>query len=1068
MKKRGDTKRGGVLPADIGGVSVVIPSYNAADWLPTTTDKLQDALLAAGLDKKNAEIVIVDDGSSDTTSEVVAGLAKKSLIPINYIHQKNSGRYIARKNGVLKARFAYVWFVDTRVYVAKNSLKFVYSEMQKSGDNTVWNAHVNAQKKGNIIARFMDAITYIGWRRYFKQPRRVAYSLEDFDHYPKGTTSFLAPKKVLMSAMQEFEQEDRGDIKYSSDDTHLIRIIARDHPINLSPEFSCVYHARTTLKGFVLQAFYRGQTFVDGFLRPNTRFFIPLIFFLIATPITLIGIILNPVLSIGLIGLWLLELVVALYLGVLLPDALSLFILSPVFAIMYGAGIWRGFYRKLSTVGFGGKNALRLKKLLAMVYRHKIALTVLLVMLVLHFWGVFLHINTALYGGPGDHTAGIIWLYDQYSQSPWWHSTALSAYPYGDKLWSPLFSLGQIGYVVFWVCAKVMGSPVGGYNLFTSIAFIGSFFVAYGFIIKRFLRAKFIAALLAALVTFTPMALFLDAVGHTSYLFMPAYLFGVVWCVLRMFETKVRTPAIILGVLGGLTVLFDPYFVLFIPLAAVSFASALLILRYYKKFHITIGQVLARMGQAVLVSLVFIVPTLLYIQLNSHEVAEITANSRSDQVLDATLYSARVEDYILPSAQNPFSPTVVKQLKSSTFHGSDATFTLYLGWTLIAAVVGALIWWLKHPKPKSKQAAILRTIGIAALVTSVVAFIFSLPPEVKIGSMTIHTPAWYLASIAPIWRVFARFYFIVQPMMVLTCIAWFCEYIMAMPLRGGRRVSYSACIAIGFILLFEYLPRNPLDVGAFWSYDRDLPTVYDKVSQEKQQVIAEYPMREQPYYKASLYLTGQHLHSSPTINAYSPTSPTAYNRIAIMDLNNPQTIPALRYIGATTLIVWNTDRQYWSPLRVDGLKKVYSENYASKFEKSKQKIERYMVESGIEYRYVAVLQSPYRPSDEGRLYDIEVPLQSGLSVAVVDLCQGMKKTCPDARDSFKLQMTVGNNTEGDIDVVLRSAMTDDQKKITLHKGKNAIDINMKTNRYVFKFDKKFNDLITISNQRIVQ
>ena len=718
------------------------------------------------------------------------------------------------------------------------------------------------------------------------------------------------------------------------------------------------------------------------------------------------------------------------------------------------------FFEKNNTI-------VKLKLLLAIVNRHKIALIVLAAILALNFWWVILHMNSALYGGPGDHTAGIMWLYDHYPQSPWWSQTELSAYPWGEKLWSPLFLLGQVGYILFWICAKIMGSSVGGYNLFTGIAFTLSFVVTYGFIYKRLLNIKLLAALLSIVITFTPMALLLNAVGHTSYLFMPAYLFGVIWCILNIFETKKRMPIVILGVLGGLTILFDPYFILFIPLAAASFTGTLLALRYYRKFDLTFKKVLVRVFKAILVSLIIIVPALLYVHSQSSDVAAISANSRGDQVLDATLYSARLADYILPSMTNPLAPAFVKDMKSATYHGQDATFTLYLGWSLIVALVVACCWWLLHPKPSSKKASIFRAIGLSALVMGFVAFLFSLPPNIVIAGIQVHTPTWYLATNTPVWRVFARLYFVVQPAILLACIAWFCEFVMSMSQKKRQRVTYVSVIVFCFVLLIEYLPRNPLDTGLFWSYTRDLPTVYTKLSQEKDQVVAEYPMREQPYYRGSLYLTGQHLYSHPTINSYSPTSPSAYSRVAIMDLDNPQTVPALRYLGATRLVVWNNNRQHWNPSESIGLQKIHSETYDSKFEKN-QVIESYEIKPGVSYRYVAVLQSGHRPSDEGRIYGINVPIQSSLSIAAIDLCQGIRKACAENTTSFNLKMTLNNNTDGVVKIVLKSVDNNDEKILVLQKGENEIEFSMESSRYIFEFDTKFNNSITLTNQRIVQ
>lgn len=333
----------------IEGISVVIPSYNAASWLPVTIGKIEHALAKSEINIKKTEIVIVDDGSKDETEKVVKELSKKSITKIVYVKQKNQGRYLTRKNGVEKAKYDYIWFIDTRVHTAPNAIKYAVSEIKQNKDNAVWNAHVYVQKKGNVIARFMDAITYIGWRRYFSNPRRCSYGLEEFDYYPKGTTSFLVPKKVIQAAIDEFDQEER-DLQKSSDDTHLIRIIARDWPINLSPQFSCKYHARNTFKAFIKHTFHRGQVFVDGFFRSGTRFYLPIVAFLVISVGALVSILIYPpifvYLAIAFVTLWVLELLTALALGVPLADSLSLFILSPVFALFYGLGIWKAVIKK--------------------------------------------------------------------------------------------------------------------------------------------------------------------------------------------------------------------------------------------------------------------------------------------------------------------------------------------------------------------------------------------------------------------------------------------------------------------------------------------------------------------------------------------------------------------------------------------------------------------------------------------------------------------------------------------------------------------------------------------------
>jgi glycosyltransferase involved in cell wall biosynthesis len=326
-------------------VSAVLAVLNGGSWLPRTIGFIEDALQEAGLE--DAEIIVVDDGSTDDTAEVVKAL--KGPYPIRLVSKPWSGRYLSRQAGVKAASKDFVLFVDHRVHLHQGSLKFVVAQMDEHPERLVWNGHIVVAKEGNVIARFGDAVTFLGWRRYFGDPKTTSYGLKDFDHYPKGTGHFLVPRRVLLGAMHEFEKTT-NDLQNSSDDTLLIRLIAKDHRINLSPSFSSTYYARTTLKGFIKHTYFRGQFFVDGFLRRGTRFFGPLIFFLATCVVLLAGVILNPhllwVFVPAALALWLVELVAAVLLRVPGKDALSLFALSPVFALFYGLGIWRAVIRK--------------------------------------------------------------------------------------------------------------------------------------------------------------------------------------------------------------------------------------------------------------------------------------------------------------------------------------------------------------------------------------------------------------------------------------------------------------------------------------------------------------------------------------------------------------------------------------------------------------------------------------------------------------------------------------------------------------------------------------------------
>ena len=154
--------------------------------------------------------------------------------------------------------------------------------------------------------------------------------------------------------MEHFE-ENTSDLKYSSDDTLLIRYLAERKRINLSPGFSCLYHGRSNLKGFLKHAYNRGQFFIDGFLRPGTRFFYPLIAVLIGSLALIVMLITSPALTLVFIGIGIVIFIFSLFImallfGVTLADAASLAVLGVPFAVVYLAGLWRGLARRLMSL----------------------------------------------------------------------------------------------------------------------------------------------------------------------------------------------------------------------------------------------------------------------------------------------------------------------------------------------------------------------------------------------------------------------------------------------------------------------------------------------------------------------------------------------------------------------------------------------------------------------------------------------------------------------------------------------------------------------------------------------
>jgi glycosyltransferase involved in cell wall biosynthesis len=93
--------------------SVVIPTYNRREFLR----KCLRSLCAQTAPQDAYELVVVDDGSTDGTGDLVAELQAQASCTLTYLYQPNSGRARARNAGITAARGRLIIFLDSDMVV---------------------------------------------------------------------------------------------------------------------------------------------------------------------------------------------------------------------------------------------------------------------------------------------------------------------------------------------------------------------------------------------------------------------------------------------------------------------------------------------------------------------------------------------------------------------------------------------------------------------------------------------------------------------------------------------------------------------------------------------------------------------------------------------------------------------------------------------------------------------------------------------------------------------------------------------------------------------------------------
>lgn len=109
-------------------VTVIVPAYNASDYISETVQSIINQTYT------NMEIIVVDDGSTDDTKEIIKSFGPK----VNYIYQKNSGSCASPRNtGLRHARGEYVTFFDADDVMMAEKIEHQVADLEKHPDAVI-------------------------------------------------------------------------------------------------------------------------------------------------------------------------------------------------------------------------------------------------------------------------------------------------------------------------------------------------------------------------------------------------------------------------------------------------------------------------------------------------------------------------------------------------------------------------------------------------------------------------------------------------------------------------------------------------------------------------------------------------------------------------------------------------------------------------------------------------------------------------------------------------------------------------------------------------------------------
>lgn len=218
--------------SELPPVSVVVPAYNAEKTLSENIG----ALLAQDYPKDKIEIIIVDDGSTDATSEIAKQYS------VRYLYQTNKGPAAARNSGWRNSNGEIICFTDSDCIPEKEWVRKLINRYNSDKIGGVGGSYDIALPKNLLSSCVHEEII----QRHFEMPEKVDY-LGAFN---------LSYRKSVLKEVYGFDESYR--IASGEDNDIAYRILKRGYHLIFDKDIKVTHYHPTNLLSYLKRQFWHG------------------------------------------------------------------------------------------------------------------------------------------------------------------------------------------------------------------------------------------------------------------------------------------------------------------------------------------------------------------------------------------------------------------------------------------------------------------------------------------------------------------------------------------------------------------------------------------------------------------------------------------------------------------------------------------------------------------------------------------------------------------------------------------------------------------------------------------
>lgn len=229
-------------------VSVIIPTYNCSQYISEAIESVLNQSFQA------FELIIVNDGSTDRTDEVIKKYLDSFPDKIKYIKQENKGHAAARNTGIKASGGEFIAFLDADDLWLPNKLAAQILVFDKNPD--VGLVHTNCYGFGG------PGGTYLG--RYWMTPEQIqkhsGYIF--FEHYFRTIRITTSTVMIRKKCLDEVGLFDENLSRLGSEDRELfLRILWKYHAVYIDKPLG-KYRDRSDSSGQNHEKMIKGQKYV--------------------------------------------------------------------------------------------------------------------------------------------------------------------------------------------------------------------------------------------------------------------------------------------------------------------------------------------------------------------------------------------------------------------------------------------------------------------------------------------------------------------------------------------------------------------------------------------------------------------------------------------------------------------------------------------------------------------------------------------------------------------------------------------------------------------------------------